>query len=147
MGNRSNDPFAFDALQANTINTPQTFQQKATKQLHEINEILSKSRTTFPQLGNLPADHYKVFPDERPPPAPVKEEFDPTKMKTPKVTLSRLKLEDEVLMQKSLTEFAKKSPELARKLGVVKDEPDMFSKMKADGKFSLINILSVLMRA
>lgn len=96
-------------------------------------------------------DHYKVFPDERPPPpaelgaipvvapsaaaAPaVKEEFDPTKMKTPKVTLSRLKLEDEVLMQKSLSEFAKKSPELARKLGVVKDESDMFSKMKADEK-------------
>lgn len=50
------------------------------------------------------------------------------------MTISRLKVEDEVLMQRSLSEFAKKSPELARKLGVVKDESDMFSRMKADGK-------------
>lgn len=144
------DDDLFDSIHPNPhAHIPQTFQQRANKQLHEINEILSKSKATFPQISNIQADHYKVFPDERPLPPPpmpapepvaaaavpaIKEELDPTKMKMPKVTLSRLKLEDEVLMQKSLSEFAKKSPELARKLGVVKDESDMFSKMKADEK-------------
>lgn len=134
MGQRSNDPSAvFDSIHPNT---PQTPQQRANKQLFEINEILSKSKSTFSQIPNLiQVDQMKVFPDERPPPVvPKTEVIDPSKMKTPKVTLNRLTAEDEVLMQKSLTEFAKKSPELARKLGVIKDEADMFSQMKADGK-------------
>lgn len=57
----------------------------------------------------------------------------------PKVTLKRLKPEDVNLMENSLSEFVKKSPFLARRLGVVKptdslDSPgDMFTQMKADG--------------
>lgn len=83
------------------------------------------------------SEPYKVFPDERPPPPAIASSAADDaagKIRTPKVTLSRLKVEDEVLMQRSLTEFAKKSPELAKKLGVVKDEADMFSRMKADGE-------------
>lgn len=33
---------------------------------------------------------------------------------------------------KSVSEFAKNSPESAKKLGVIKDEMDIFSLMKAD---------------
>lgn len=52
----------------------------------------------------------------------------------PKVSLNRLKVEDSDLMQKSLSEFAMKSPDLAKKLGVVKDESDIFQQMKANGR-------------
>lgn len=101
--------------------------------MFEINEILSKSKSSFVQLPKYP-EQIKVFPED---PPDIKPEISIEKamiMRKSKVTLNRLNMEDEELMQKSLTEFAKKSPELARQLGVIKDDSDTFSQMKADGK-------------
>lgn len=109
----------------------QLYQQKTNKQLLEINEILSKSKSQFAQIVKQQEQQMKIFPEDPPPPPPV--DMVPI-IKKPKVTLSRLTSEDEELMQKSLSEFAMKSPDLARKLGVIKDEADTFSKMKADGE-------------
>lgn len=81
------------------------------------------------QIARQQEQQMKVFPEDPLPAAPSIPVI-----KKPKVTLSRLNSEDEELMQKSLSEFAKKQPDLARKLGVIKDESDMFSKMKADGE-------------
>lgn len=109
----------------------QSYQQRANKQLLEINEILSKSKAVFSQLPKL--QEQKVFPEEPPPPAVKNIDADAIIARTPKVALNRLNMEDEELMQKSLAEFAMKSPDLARKLGVIKDESDLFSEMKANG--------------
>lgn len=100
--------------------------------MHDINEILSKSKASF--VHALKDQKQKVFPEDLPPP----ESAPPVKpiIQTPKVTLSRLSSEDQKLMQRSLTEFAEKSPDLAKKLGVIKDELDPFSVMKAEGKLN-----------
>lgn len=55
-----------------------------------------------------------------------------------KVSLKPLSKEDLDLMQKSLSKFAEKSPDLAKVYGIKKDDPfedSMFSSMKADGKY------------
>lgn len=111
----------------------QSYQQRANKQLLEINEILSKSKAVFTQLPKL--QEQKVFPEEPPPPIEMNIDADAIISRTPKVSLNRLNTEDEELMQKSLAEFAMKSPDLARKLGVIKDESDPFSQMKATGMY------------
>lgn len=81
-----------------------------------------------------------MFPEEPPPPAVKNIDADAIIARTPKVALNRLNMEDEELMQKSLAEFAMKSPDLARKLGVIKDESDLFSEMKANGMWFAILI-------
>lgn len=109
-------------------------------QLLEINEIISKSKSTFSQLPNrIQQDQIKVFPEDRP--AEVKAENNvvagDSAVRKPKVMLNRLSIEDTEKMQKSITEFTKRSPEMARKYGVIKEESgnsDMFSQMKADEK-------------
>lgn len=123
----------------------QSYQQRASKQLLEINEILSKSKAVFTQLPKL--QEQKVFPEEPPPPPPPVEmniDTDAIISRTPKVSLNRLNTEDEELMQKSLAEFAMKSPDLARKLGVIKDESDPFSQMKANGMYLLIHFCHLI---
>lgn len=49
-----------------------------------------------------------------------------------KVNLSRLNPDHIKQMEHSVSEFAKKSPETAKKLGVIRNELDMFELMKAD---------------
>lgn len=59
-----------------------------------------------------------------------------------KVSLKPLSKEDLDLMQKSLSKFAEKSPDLAKVYGIKKDDPfedSMFSSMKADGKHIWFN--------
>lgn len=91
----------------------------------------------FSQLPKL--QEQKVFPEEPPPPIATTVNIDANAIisRTPKVSLNRLNTEDEELMQKSLAEFAMKSPDLARKLGVIKDESDPFSQMKANGMWKM----------
>lgn len=60
-----------------------------------------------------------------------------------KVSLKPLSKEDLDLMQKSLSKFAEKSPDLAKVYGIKKDEDgpfadSMFSLMKADGNYTVI---------
>ncbi|XP_063234204.1 nipped-B-like protein isoform X2 [Bacillus rossius redtenbacheri] len=60
-------------------------------------------------------------------------------MKKPVVKLSRLSVEDQVLMQKSLKEFAEKSPQLASKLGLTSNHrvaPGSDADLKALGSGS-----------
>lgn len=105
---------------------------QAARQLNDINEILSKSKAAFIQP---PRDlKQKIFPeDPKPPPTAESIQANSTNI-SPKVVLSPLKDEDAVAMQRSLSEFAMNSPDLARKFGVIKDEQDAFSAMKATGK-------------
>lgn len=79
-------------------------------------------------------DQMKVFPDD--PPAPPKPTPATTAAdkKSLKITLNRLNPEHIEQMGKSVSEFAKNSPESAMKLGVIKDEMDMFSLMKAEDR-------------
>lgn len=127
-------PFAPRQKPHNANESNQTIQKSATRQLHDINEILSKSKGAF--LQGPKEQNQKVFPEDPPPqpPAPADDPILLTQKATPKVTLSRLSVEDQKLMQRSLTEFAEKSPDLAKKLGVIKDEEDAFSVMKAEGE-------------
>lgn len=65
---------------------------------------------------------------------------------SPKVRLFRLKVGDVETMKTSLTEFAKQSPYLARKMGVLSGEDgDMFTQMKADGKTKYITRFSAIL--
>lgn len=52
--------------------------------------------------------------------------------KLPKIILIRLDPDYIEQMGKSVSEFIKNSPELAVKLGLIKNEVDMFSTTKAD---------------
>lgn len=120
----------------------QSYQQRTSKQLLEINEILSKSKAVFSQLPKM--QEQKVFPEEPPPPPPMNiDTSEAIIARTAKVSLNRLNIEDAELMQKSLTEFAMKSPDLARKLGVIKDESDPFSQMKANGMCVLLFLTEI----
>lgn len=61
-----------------------------------------------------------------------------------KVSLKPLSKADLDLMQKSLSKFVEKSPDLAKVYGIKKDEEDpfgdsMFSLMKADGNYIIFN--------
>lgn len=76
-------------------------------------------------------EQMKVFPDD-PPPKPAPAANSAADKKSLKITLNRLNPEHIEQMGKSVSEFAKNSPESAKKLGVFKDEIDMFSLMKAD---------------
>lgn len=63
-------------------------------------------------------------------------------VRMPKVSLARLSVEHVNIMEHSLTEFAKKAPDLAQKLGVMEVEVDtsmrdMFTMMKADERKGL----------
>lgn len=83
-------------------------------------------------------EQMKVFPDDPPPPpkaAPATNSA--ADKKSLKITLNRLNPEHIEQMGKSVSEFAKNSPESAKKLGVFKDEIDMFSLMKADERTNL----------
>lgn len=83
-------------------------------------------------------EQMKVFPDDPPPPpkaAPATNSA--ADKKSLRITLNRLNPEHIEQMGKSVSEFAKNSPESAKKLGVFKDEIDMFSLMKADERTNL----------
>lgn len=91
-------------------------------------------------LNNLQKNpvQMKVFPED--PPAPPPPPPNPTALasnsandkKLLKITLNRLEPEHIERMGISVSEFAKNSPESAKKLGVIKDEMDMFSLIKGD---------------
>lgn len=49
-----------------------------------------------------------------------------------KVNLSRLRPEHIKQMEQSVSEFARSSPETAKKIGVIRNDMDMFELMKAD---------------
>lgn len=108
----------------------QTHQQRTNNQLQTINEILMKSKST---LNNLQKnqEHMKVFPDD-PPPPPKPVPSNSNDKKSLKIQLNRLNPDHIEQMGKSVSEFAKNSPESAKKLGVIKDDLDIFSLMKAD---------------
>lgn len=53
-----------------------------------------------------------------------------------KVNLSRLDPEHIKRMEHSVSEFAKNSPETAKKIGVIRNETDMFELIKADDRTS-----------
>lgn len=109
----------------------QSYQQKTTNQLQNINEILMKRNSA---LNNLQKnqEQMKVFPNDPPPPPKPTSATTAADKKSLKITLNRLNPEHIEQMGKSVSEFAKNSPESAKKLGVIKDEMDMFSLMKAD---------------
>lgn len=115
----------------------QTHQQRSTNQLQTINEILMKSKSMLNNLQKNPVQ-MKVFPED--PPAPAPPPSKPLEVasnsandkKLLKITLNRLDPDHIEQMGKSVSEFAKNSPESAKKLGVIKDEMDMFSLIKGD---------------
>lgn len=109
----------------------QTYQQRAHNQLAAINEILMKSKSA---LNNLQKNQetMKVFPEDPPPPPKPAPSNSANDKKSLKIQLNRLNPEHIEQMGKSVSEFAKNSPESAKKLGVIKDEIDIFSLMKAD---------------
>lgn len=74
----------------------------------------------------------KVFPEDPPAPPPkAAASNSASDKKLLKITLNRLEPEHIEQMGKSVSEFAKNSPESAKKLGI-KDEIDMFSLIKGD---------------
>lgn len=92
-------------------------------------------------LNNLQKNpvQMKVFPEDPPAPPPLPSpkqsavaSNSANDKKLLKITLNRLDPEHIEQMGKSVSEFAKNSPESAKKLGVLKDEIDMFSLIKAD---------------
>lgn len=109
----------------------QTYQQRTTNQLQAINEILMKSKSS---LNNLQKnqEHMKVFPEDAPPPPKPTPSNSSNDKKSLKIQLNRLNPDHIEQMGISVSEFAKNSPESAKKLGVIKDEVDLFSLMKAD---------------
>lgn len=86
-------------------------------------------------LNNLQKNpvQMKVFPEDppKPPPKPAVASNSSSDKKL-LITLNRLDPEHIEQMGKSVSEFAKNSPESAKKLGVIKDEMDMFSLIKGD---------------
>lgn len=114
----------------------QTHQQRSsTNQLQSINEILMKSKSMLNNLQKNPIQ-MKVFPEDPPapaqPPPKAAASNSASDKKLLKITLNRLEPEHIEQMGKSVSEFARNSPESAKKLGVIKDEIDMFSLIKAD---------------
>lgn len=108
----------------------QSYQQRSNNQLQAINEILMKSKSSLNLQKNQ--EHMKVFPEDPPPPPKPMLGHSSGDKKSLKIQLNRLHPEHIEQMGKSVSEFAKNSPESAKKLGVIKDEIDMFSLMKAD---------------
>lgn len=108
----------------------QSFQQRSTNQLQAINEILSKSKSA---LNNLQKnqEQMKVFPEDAPQ-KPASASNSSSDKKSLKLQIDRLNSEQIEQMTRSVSSFAKNSPESAKKLGVIKDEVDLFSLMKAD---------------
>lgn len=109
----------------------QSYQQRTSNQLQAINEILMKSKSS---LNNLQKnqEHMKVFPEDAPPPPKPVPSNSSNDKKSLKIQLNRLNPDHIEQMGISVSEFAKNSPESAKKLGVIKDEMDLFSLMKAD---------------
>lgn len=93
-----------------------------------------KSKSMLNNLQKNPVQ-MKVFPEDppappQPPPKAVASNSANDK-KLLKITLNRLDPQHIEQMGKSVSEFAKNSPESAKKLGI-KDELDMFSLIKGD---------------
>lgn len=114
----------------------QTPQQRSTNQLQTINEILLKSKSMLNNFQKNPVQ-MKVFPEDPPAPPPSQQKAaggsnSANDKKLLKITLNRLDPEHIEQMGKSVSEFAKNSPESAKKLGVIRDELDMFSLIKGD---------------
>lgn len=119
-----------DYNQLTTQGMTQTHQQRTTNQLQTINEILMKSKSSLNNLQKNP-EQLKVFPDD-PPPPPKPAPSHSNDKKSLKIQLNRLNPDQIEQMGKSVSEFAKNSPDTAKKLGVIKDDLDIFSLMKAD---------------
>lgn len=110
-------------------------QRTSSNQLQTINEILMKSKSLINLQKN--STPMKVFPEDppappQPPPKAAASNSAANDKKLLKITLNRLDPEHIEQMGKSVSEFAKNSPESAKKLGVFKDEMDMFSLIKGD---------------
>lgn len=114
----------------NRVEMQQSYQQRTNNQLQTINEILMKSKSA---LNNMQKnqEQMKVFPDD-PPPPPKPAPSNSSDKKSLKIQLSRLNPHQIEQMGKSVTDFVKNSPDSAKKLGVIKDDLDIFSLMKAD---------------
>lgn len=133
----NNDHFQQSA--ANRIDSQQSFQQRKTNTLQTLNEILSKSKYQFP-LPNNQDSVIRNFAEDPPPTAKqitmqantVNTTNDNTKTADLRVNLSRLAPEHIKRMGESVSEFAKNSPETAKKYGFIRNEMDMFELMKAD---------------
>lgn len=123
--------------------TNQTHQQRSTNQLQTINEIIMKSKSMLNNLQKNPVQ-MKMFPEDPPAPPPslpaaaqlpkssAVASNSANDKKLLKITLNRLDPEHIEQMGKSVSEFARNSPESAKKLGVIKDEMDLFSLIKSD---------------
>lgn len=109
----------------------QSYQQRTNNQLQAINEILMKSKSSLNHLQKN-QENTRVFPEDRPPPAKPAPSNSSNDKKSLKIQLNRLHPEHIERMGISVSEFAKNSPESAKKLGVIKDEMDLFSLIKAD---------------
>lgn len=118
-------------------NPPQSFQQRSTNTLQQLNEILSKSKYQFPVAQNQVDNKSVALANV----APMAPEASNSKIPATssssgktnlKVNLNRLNPEHIKLMEHSVSEFAKNAPETAKKLGVIRNEMDMFELMKAD---------------
>lgn len=123
---------------------PQSFQQRSTNTLQALNEILSKSKYQFPLPTTNAAE--RQAPVAAPPPTiadPPAMAPDQQEAKTSpsgsasgktnlKVNLSRLRPEHIKLMEHSVSEFARSAPETAKKIGVIRNDMDMFELIKAD---------------
>lgn len=88
----------------------------------------SPHRTPNPSLNPQNNNFAKSETDQAKPPAAILME----KMKEPIVMLKRLSLADQALMQKSLTAFAEKSPNLAAKMGIMGGNNDAKSDSESE---------------
>lgn len=109
----------------------QSYQQRTNNQLQAINEILMKSKSALNHLQKN-QENMRVFPEDPPPPQKAAPSNSSNDKKSLQIQLNRLNPEHIERMTKSVSEFAKNSPESAKKLGVIKDEMDLFSLIKGD---------------
>lgn len=125
-------------------NSQQSFQQRSTDTLQTLNEIMSKSKYQYQLTLNQAERTAMPPPSTNAKPMASTEELNaetsptgsaPNKTKL-KVNLSRLDPEHIKRMEHSVSEFAKNSPETAKKIGVIRNETDMFELIKADDRTS-----------
>lgn len=110
-------------------------QQRSLTNQQTIKEILMKNKS---MLNNLQKNlvQMKMFPEDPPvppqPPPKAAGSNSANAKKLLKTILNRLELEHIDQMGKSVSKFARNSLELVKELGVIKDEMDMSSFIKAD---------------
>ena len=129
---------ASDAPESNQIHT--ALRQPILTTTNDINNLTKTTKTEFtrPNIQMSPGMGATTATSSS---SVIQNATDKSVKKILKVRIEQLKPEDFEIMSTNLNEFAKKSPELAIKLGVIKpdDVPqnaeNMFSKMKDDGTY------------